>query len=218
MPFLLALCFSVPVHSAGSVTIAATDKSNNRAAGFKFTKNSSGDQTVSGASVQPVIHYQQNIQMLSAVNDRPTFQVFGDGRVLVHFPVYMKKAGDYEMQIGDAGLIDLLHSLSDNGVMDFDTKKHEAGRKSEKLSLKAKGQYYAISDTLETVVEIRLDEYQKNNSTQKISNFYKKFRWDNLEQDVKRFKKIKALARSNESVSELKRMMKDARLIERNQQ
>jgi len=219
MPLFLALCFSASVHSADAVTVTVTaaDKSNNRAAGFKFSKKSSTDQTVAGISAQPIVHYQQNIHMLSAVNDRPTFQVFGDGRVLVHYPVYMKMAGDYEMQLDEVELIDLLHSLSDNGVMDFDSDKHKAGKETEKQSLKAKGQYFAISDAVETIIEIRLDEYQKNNSTKTISNFYKKFKWENLEHDAKRFKKLKALEQSNASVSELKRMMKDPRLTKRDQ-
>lgn len=217
MPFLLALCFTASVHSADTVTVAAADKSNNRAAGFKFSKKSSADQVLAGIAAQPVIQYQQNIHMLSTVNDRPTFRVFGDGRVSVHYPVYMKMAGDYEMQLDEVELIDLLHSLSDNGVMDFDLDKHKAAMKSEKQSLRSKGQYFAISDTVETIIEVRLDEYQKNNSSKTISKFYKKFKWENLEQDAKRFKKLKALARSNGSVSELKRMMKDPRLIKRNQ-
>ncbi len=216
MPFLLVLCISAPAYSAESVMVVAGGKSKNHAAGFKFTKNGVDNRSGADFFSQPIVHYQQNIHMLSAVNDRPTLQVYGDGRVLVHYPAYMKKAGDYEMQLEAVELIDLLHSLSDNGVMDFDTKKHKAGRKAEKQSLKAKGQYFAISDTVETVVEIRLDEYQKNNSSKKISNFYKKFEWDNLEHDAKRFKKIKEFARSNQSVNEIKRMMKDVRLTRRN--
>ena len=217
MLFLLALCFSEPVYSANTVTVVAAEKGKIHAAGFKFTRNGVAKRSGTSSSAQPIIHYQQNIHMLSAVDDRPTFQVYGDGRVLVHYPVYMKMAGDYEMQLEEAELIDLLHSLSDNGVMDFDEKKHKAGRRSEKQSLKVKGQYYAISDIVETVVEIRLDEYQKNTSSKKIRNFYKKFKWDNLEQDAKRFKNIKVLAQSNKSVSDMKKLMKDVRLTRRNQ-
>jgi hypothetical protein len=127
----------------------------------------------------------------------------------------MKRSGDYEMQLDEAELIDLLYSLSNNGVMDFDTTKHKARRKAEEKSLKAKGRFFAISDTVETTVEIRLDEYQKNKSSKKITDFYKKFNWDNLEQDAKRFKNMGALERTNQSVKNMKNLMKDVRLIKR---
>jgi len=212
MPILLVLCISAPVYSADTVMVAASDKNKKHAAGFTFTKNGMGSRSGVDSTVQPIIHYQQNIHMLSSVDDKPTFQIFGDGRVLVHYPVYMKMAGDYEMQLGEVELIELLHSFSDNGVMDFDTKKHKAGRKAEEKALKAKKQFFAISDTVGTTVEIRLDEYQKNKSSKKIKGFYKKFNWDNLEQDAKWFKNIKALALTNQSVSEMKNLMKDVRL------
>jgi len=215
MPLLLASCLSAPVYSAESVRVVAGEKGKDRAAGFKFTRHSIADRSKADLSIRPIIKYQQNIHMLATVDDRPTFQVFGDGRVLVHYPVYMKRAGDYEMQLDETELVDLLHSLSDNGVLDFDAEKHAKERKDEKKALKAKGQFFAISDTVETTVEIRLDEYQKNNSSTKISNFYKKFQWDNLEQDAKYYKKIKALEKSNQSVVNIRELMKDARLIKK---
>jgi len=215
IPFLAVLCFSTPVYSTETVKVIAGDKSKDRAAGFIFTKPEAGKRSRGNSNVLPVIQYQQNIHMLSTVDDRLTFQVFADGRVLVHYPVYMKRAGDYEMQLEEAALIDLLHSLSDNGVMGFDSEKNKTRRRNEKKALNAKGQYFAISDVVETTVEVRLDEYQKNSSSKKISNFYKKFKWDNLEQDAKRFKNIKALDQTNRSVSEIKNLMKDARLVKK---
>jgi len=211
VPFLLALFLSPAVLFAQTVTVPAADKSSERSAGFSFTKNSVN--TKADVLVEPVIHYQQNIHMLSSVDDRPSFQVFGDGRVIVHFPVYMKKAGDYEMQLDEGELINLIRTLSSNGVLDFDEKKIREKRKADKKALKAKGQFFAISDTVETIVEIRLDEYQRNKSEKKISNFYKKFNWDNLEQDAIRYKNTKELTRANQSISDMQNLMKDARLV-----
>jgi hypothetical protein len=215
IPVFLALFLSTSVWSAGSVTVLAKDKSNNRAAGFSFTRNGIQNRTISGLSVQPVVRYEQNIHMLSSVDDRPSLQIFGDGHVLVHYPLYMKMSGDYEMQLKETELIDLLHSLSGNGVMNFDTKKHKVERQTEEKALKAKGQFFAISDTVGTTVEIRLDEYQRNRSSKKVTGFYKKFNWNNLEQDAKYFKSIKTLALTNQSINEMKALMKDARLVNR---
>ena len=88
--------------------------SGEQSAGFRF------DDT---ATAEPILAYQQNIDMLSAIDDKPTLRVFGNGRVSVHRPVYMKKSGDFEMQLSDAELVSLMRDLSNNGIMVFDEKK-----------------------------------------------------------------------------------------------
>ncbi len=157
-----------------------TVESGEQLAGFRF------DDTA--AAAEPVISYQLNIHMLSGIDDKPSVRVFGDGRVLVHNPVYMKKAGDFEMQLNEVELVDLLRDLSSNGIMDFDEKKVKEKVKAHEAKLKSKGQFYEISDALETVVDIKLDEYQKDNKSKKVKNFSRKFKWKNLEQDAVRYK------------------------------
>ena len=149
-------------------------------AGFHFSTDE--------AAATPLIYYQQNIQMLSGIDDRPSLKVYGSGRVVVHYPVYMKKAGDYEMQLDDEELVDLIQSLSSNGVMDFDKNKVKKNVQSYKNELRKKGVLHVVSDAVETVIDIRLDEFQKNNKTKNIKSFYKQFKWKNIEQDAARYK------------------------------
>jgi len=185
-------------------------ESGERSAGFRFATDDSVNQ--------PVIHYQQNIQMLAGIDDRPSLQVFGNGRVLVHYPVYMKKTGDYEMQLDEAELVNLIQNLSANGIMEFDEKKLREKIKGRKKALKAKGQFYEISDAVETIVDITLDEYQKNNKSKKIKNFHKQFRWKNIEHDAARYKHDSEIIKANNSVTHFKGLMKDKRLLKRGQQ
>jgi len=180
-------------------------ESGDRSAGFRFAT----DDTVN----QPVIHYQQNIQMLAGIDDRPTFKVYGSGRVLVHYPVYMKKAGDYEMQLDETELVALIQSLSSNGIMTFDEKKVKEKITGHKKALKAKGQFYEISDAVENVIEISLDEYQENKTSKKIKKFYKRFTWKNIEHDALRYKDEIEITRANSSVEQFRTLMKDRRLI-----
>ena len=167
------------------------------------------------AASDPVIHYQQNIHMLSAVDDLPSLRVFGNGRVLVHYPAYMKKAGDYEMQLNDAELVNLIQSLSSNGVMDFVEAKVKAKKQAFEKALKAKGQFYAISDAVETIVNINHDEYQKNKTSKKIKDFHKKFSWKNIEHDANRYQHDLDITKANKAISDLKVLMKDDRLLKR---
>ena len=181
--------------------------SGEKTAGFSFTTEV--------AATEPVIYYQQNIQMLANIDDRPSLTVYGDGRVLVHYPVYMKRAGDYEMRLDETELVSLLQSLSANGVIDFDEKKVKQDVRGYKKQLNAKGQFYEVSDAVETSIDIRLDEYQKNASSPKVKNFKTSFKWKNIEQDASRYKNNLAISKANNSVSQLNALMKDDRLIDR---
>ena len=199
---LVFLLLNAPVLLAQKIVDSGANS-----AGFRFAT----DLT----EAEPVIHYQQNIQMLSGIDDRPSLKVFGSGRVVVHFPVYMKKAGDYEMQLDDEELVDLIQSLSSNGVMDFDKNKVKSNVQSYKNELRKKGVLYEVSDAVETVIDIRLDEFQKNNKTKNIKSFYKQFKWKNIEQDAARYKQDSDITDAHDSVSHLNRMMKDVRLRKR---
>ncbi len=164
---------------------------------------------------QPVIHYWRDVQMLSGIDDKPAIRVYGDGRVRVHYPSYMKRAGDYEMQLNDAELTALLRSLSSDGLMEMDEKKIKTKKKALKQSLRQAGQFYEVSDAVVTVVDIQLDEYQKNAKAKKIKKFTARLKWKNLEQDAKRYKSDPEVTRIDHSVSKLKALMEDRRLLKK---
>lgn len=184
-------------------------ESSDQSAGFRFTTRSD--------VVEPVIHYHQNIHMLSSIPDKPSLDIFGDGRVVVHFPAYMKKAGDYEMWLDATELKNLIKALSSDGVLDFDEQRVKGKVDAHEKALRDKGQLYAISDSAETVVVVKLDEYQKNRRSKKIGNFRKEFKWKNIEHDAARYKNNTDLIRANNSMSLLKGLMNDARLIKMEQ-
>ena len=198
-------CCLLPVMLATAGLHAQTSvPSGVQTAGFTFSADA--------AAVEPVIHYQQNISMLAGIDDRLSMRIFGDGRVQVHYPVYMKKAGDYEMQLDETELVDLIASLSSDGIMAFDEAKAIEKVRDHKKALREKNRFYEISDAVETVVEIKLDEYQKDQASKKVKNFHKAFRWKNIEHDAARYRHDE-LTRANNSVTRLKGLMKDVRLV-----
>ncbi|NNL95817.1 MAG: hypothetical protein HKO64_09370 [Xanthomonadales bacterium] len=68
----------------------------------------------------PVISYSETPELLGNPDRTPRVQVFGDGLVWVHYPVYMKKAGDYQMQLNPVQLHKLLSEVS--AIFDFDVE------------------------------------------------------------------------------------------------
>jgi len=202
---LLVLSLShVPVLFAQKII-----ESSEQSAGFVYAT----DEAVS----EPIIHFQQNIEMLAGTDDRPSFQVFGNGRVLVHYPVYMKMAGEYEMQFTDQELAVLIGDLAKDGVIDFDETKVKQAVSVEKRAARAKGELYAVSDAVETVIVIQLDEYQKNSSSPKIKKLKKDFRWKNIEQDAAHYRNNIAILKANDSVTKIKGLMNDQRLLKKGQ-
>ena len=184
-------------------------------AGFSFSTGVSQNKGTQVSLSEPVIHYQLHIDMLATIDDRPTMSIYGDGRVEVHNPEYMKMAGDYQMQLDEDELVDLVQSLSENGVLEFDDSKVKKDIRDKKKQQRAKGQLHAISDAAVTIIDIRLDDYQKNSSASPVKKFHKRFKWANIEHDARRYPKQRDIVYANQSVQRLRSLMKDLRLERR---
>jgi hypothetical protein len=143
----------------------------------------------SADATEPVIEYRiiQHMLLEQEPNPEPLLRIYGNGRVHAHFPVYMKNAGDFEFQLSRSKLNALLSSLSQDGVIDFDHAVVKAERKQLEDQQRAAGELHHISDTTETIIDIRLDEYQRNPAANRIRNLNKRFTWSNLEQDARQF-------------------------------
>lgn len=185
--------------------------SGKKTAGFRFVSES----VVQNGAVKPIISYQQDIQMLSATGDMPSVKVFGNGYVLVHLPLYLKKAGDYEMTLSEAELKALLRSMAGKKMFDFNKAAIDLNKKNYKKKLKNKGQYFEISDSLVTTIDLQFDEYQKNSSSPVIKNYRKNIRWKDIDHDMKRFSSNPDITNFHDSVLMLKELMKHPRLLKK---
>lgn len=136
----------------------------------------------------PVIEYTLNHEMLAEPDAEPLLRVYGNGRVHVHIPVYMKNAGDYELHLNRNEVDTLVSTLSRDGVIDFD----HASTRENLRRLKAKrrattGTLWEVSDVTETVIEVNLDHYQRNAVSTPIKGLKRRFNWKNLEMDSRRY-------------------------------
>jgi hypothetical protein len=138
-------------------------------------------------AAKPIIENTLVHHMLADQDPEPLLRIYGNGRVHAHFPAYMKKAVDYEYRLSQSELIALLRSLSQDGVIDFDHAAVTAERKQLQDQQRAAGELHHISDTTETIIDIRLDEYRRHPGARRISNLNKRFKWNNLQYDKKRF-------------------------------
>ena len=142
----------------------------------------------SEAATDPVVEYNLVHDMIAEPDPEPLLRVYGNGRVHVHYPAYMKKAGDYELQLSKPELDALIRDLANDGVIDFDKGKVLGRRKQlEDQRHASTGILHHISDDTTTVIDIRLEEYQRSSSTKRATNVNKRFIWKNLEHDARQF-------------------------------
>lgn len=148
-------------------------------------------------AAEPIIEYTQVHYMLADPDPEPLLRIYGNGRVHLHQPGYMKRSGDYELWLNPKELNDLLISLSQDGILDFDP----AVARSHKQQLETRrrvtnGTMFYVSDTTETIINIRLDEYRRNSAYKGVVNMRKRFSWKNLEHDARNYPESELIRRA----------------------
>ena len=140
-----------------------------------------------------IISYSETPEMLGNSDRTLRIQVFGDGWVWVHYPQYMKKAGDYEVYLNPGELRQLLLAFS--GIFDFDPTAVEQARKAIKEAREQQeGIIYGRSeDTLEQI-EVLLDAYRANpGATARSLDL--KLSWTNIASDARDYPEVAELQR-----------------------
>ena len=148
-----------------------------------------------------VVEYTVFHQMLADNDPTPLLRVYADGRVRVHYPVYMSRAGDYETLLAPDELQGLLADLVADGVLDFDAEATLADRAAAAAAARAAGRLYHVSDVSVTRIDVRVGSYRAPGTSQAIPDFEKNVAWPNVYTDARRFagvSGVQGLARAEE--------------------
>jgi hypothetical protein len=161
-----------------------------------------GDKISYPASPEtPVIEFNRIIHSLADTASKPRLRIFGDGTVAVHFPPYMKRAGDYTLTLSSEALDDLLLTLGRLGVFHFDAeamraKKHQRiMRKNRQVASKdSKQPLRVILDADTTELHVNIDSFLPAaaglSALGKVNN---RIRWQGLKSDVTEFPELHEL-------------------------
>ncbi|MCH8148015.1 MAG: hypothetical protein IH987_08490 [Planctomycetes bacterium] len=71
---------------------------------------------------EPMLELRYEGGMIANPDPTPFVRVYPGGRVMVHYPAYTKRAGDYSLQLNDEELQALLASFSNEGVLTLQEK------------------------------------------------------------------------------------------------
>ena len=152
--------------------------------------------------------------MLAEPDPEPLLRIYGNGRVHVHYPAYMTRAGNYELQLSQPELRTLLRALATDGIIDFDPAATRYQRQQfDAQQRAATGTLFYISDSSDTVIGIRLNEYQKGPGTARVLNLKKRFIWPDLKQDARRFPRLREITNANKATQRLDTLLQSADLV-----
>ena len=144
-----------------------------------------------------VLRYQEIIGGLAAEDPGPRVEVYGDGRVVVHYPGYMKQAGTYTTQIAPSEVDALVANAVAGGVIDFDQEataaEVRAAAAKQNLQRRATGETIVtdVSDPSTTVIEATVIPATGKRSGKVVG----RARWTGLERDAERYPEVEPLSR-----------------------
>ena len=122
--------------------------------------------------------------MLPEADPEPRIRIFGDGRVHVHFPVYMQRAGDYETYLTRRELRDLVRSLVSRRVLEFDARR---ARQRDRDILVAEQSDFTISDAATAEIVLNLNTVRRRGEALQRLSGPRRARASNLRQRARRF-------------------------------
>ena len=155
-----------------------------------------------------VIEFTHVEDMLEDADPTPLLRIYGDGRVLVHYPAYMKRAGDYEMRLTDANLQQLLLSLEQKNIFNLSSarvtqlKQQAAVRRFEQTKKLTKR-----SDSIHSIVNIKLGTYIPATTGVTQTNFAQRVSLKNLKWNTKIYPEVAELRSAADAEVELSKFL-----------
>jgi hypothetical protein len=149
-----------------------------------------------------VLSYQE-ILPVGGPDPGPSLTVYGDGRALVHYPAYKKRAGDYELRLTPAELDALVDAVAGGGLLDLD----EASARKKLKHAKQAATPHVTSDPTQIDIRVRVDRYAPRGRAAR-SNVDKHVTWIGLRADAKRHRslpEIRTLADAHDRIEALMR-------------
>ena len=104
-----------------------------------------------------VLRYSEHLSALAGADSGRSVVVYGDGRVVVHYPALMKRAGDYTLRLSRVEMRELLERVVARDFVDLD--EGEARRPLESPA-RAGAELFAVHDAATSTIEVNLETYR----------------------------------------------------------
>jgi hypothetical protein len=156
-----------------------------------------------------IIKFEERFGEIGDTGPGPSVGVYGDGRVSVYYPPYMKRAGTYQLQLTPEEIDRLLQLLSAQNIPAFDGA---AVRQTRDLAAAAKevasGKLFASTDPSITILELHLDQYAPASPPGQVPiAVQQRIVWQGLRADARRLPDVEAIQNLFTAHQELRSLM-----------
>lgn len=157
-----------------------------------------------------VVSYIHKLGGIGGADKGPSLKIYGDGHMVVYYPPYMKKAGEYTLQLTQGEMNRLLRSLIAKKVLEFDAQAVRRSKlETDAATESSQPTFYSESDAPTTTIVIRLTRYTPAGSfAQEIVDLDKKASWTGLGSDARRYPAVNAIQGLRAAEQELQALMK----------
>ena len=138
-----------------------------------------------------VLQLSEDVGIRNA-DDTPLVRVYGDGRVAVHFPDYMRRAGDYELRLPEGAVRELVGAAVE-AMVPFDAAAAESQVLALRTAERDRGLIVSVSDAATTILEVRFERYRPEGATRDVRGGVRRVVWKGLRNDAGRFQDVVAL-------------------------
>ena len=128
-----------------------------------------------------LVHFLDRLVALEDEDPGPSLTVYGDGRVAVHYPRYMTRAGEYTLQLDPEELGGLMRSLASRRLVEFDG---QAVRQRKAEAARSRAQLFEVFDATTTEIELRVERYQPEPGAPELRNVHTRLAWQGLRADA----------------------------------
>ena len=157
-----------------------------------------------------LVNFREQLGALEDEDPGPSLTVYGDGRVTVHYPRYMKRAGDYTLQLGPEELGALMRSLASRRLFEFD---EAAIRQRKAEAARSRAQLFEVFDATTIEIELRVERYQRVPGAPELRNVHKRLTWHGLRADAKHYPEVAELVDLAAAHEELRALMERPDLV-----
>jgi hypothetical protein len=112
----------------------------------------------------------------------PLVRLYGDGRVVVHFPAYMRRAGDYELWLPEEDVQRLVGMAVDG--LPFDAAAPESEVLAIETAERNDGLIVDVSDAATTILEVRFERGRTGGVTEDVRDGFTRVAWTGLVSDA----------------------------------